>query len=261
MKCAVLLSVYNAAPTLDRTLASLHSQTFQDFRIVAINDASTDTSHDLLMNWQERIGSDRFTIIENEYNLGLTRSLNKGLSIIHEAYTARIDSDDWWHPEKLKKQVAYLEESQSCGVIGCFYENFTQKRSKVVIVPVTDAEIKSAIFKRNPFAHSAVVFQTELVKNAGSYSENLRYGQDYELWLRLMPETVFHNLPEILCFRSAENTLTARKQRAQMFQSVKTLWQYLRQYHRPLNDYGSLLEPILVALAPDWLRSLKRRLL
>lgn len=261
MKCAILISLYNAEKTLDKTFESIQEQTCQDFRIVAINDCSKDTTLELLKKWQDIFGKKRFLLINNEHNIGLTRSLNKGLQNITEPYTARIDADDWWHKEKLAKQIKQLEEYPEYGIIGTWYENISSKGSKKIRLPITNEAIRKNIFKRNPFAHSTVIFRTPLILKVGSYNNHTRYGQDYELWLRLLEKTSFANIPEFLCFRTVENTMTAKKQREQMFQCVKTQLKYLRLYKRPWIEYRFIIEPLLVALSPEWLRNLKRELL
>ncbi len=261
MKCTILISLYNAEKTLDRTFESLKAQTFQDFRIVAIDDYSKDNTLSLLKKWQTHFGQEKFLIIENPKNIGLTKSLNKGLDIITETYTARIDADDTWNPFKLEKQLRYLESYPECGILGTYYENTSFRGSRKITLPQTNEEIKKNIFKRNPFAHSCVVFKTNLIKEVGKYDESIRYGQDYELWLRLLPKTRFANIPEFLCSRNTENTLTSsgKNQREQMFQCVRTQLRYLKYYHRPLIDYIAIIEPLLVALTPHWLRALKQR--
>lgn len=259
MKCAVLISLYNAQKTLDKTFESLQTQTFQDFRIVAINDCSKDTTLLLLQKWQGKFGKERFLIIDNQTNLGLTKSLNKGLSVINEPSTARIDADDWWHPQKIEKQIHYLESHPEYGLVGTWYENISLKKSKKITLPETDADIRKTIFKRNPFAHSAVLFRTVLVRNIGGYSENVYFGQDYDLWLRLLPLTKFHNLPEVLCYRNAEETLTSIKQKEQMLQCIKTQIKYIKKYHYPWTNYFYLLEPLLVFLLPKFIKDFKRK--
>lgn len=261
MKCAILLPVYNNAPTLERTLKSLEEQTCQDFRIVTLDDGSTDHTRAILKHWQKRFGQERLTLIINEANIGLTPTLNRGLESITELYTARIDADDWWHPEKLAQQIEFLDSHPDYGIVGTWYENHGRHGVRQIRLPETDQAIKTSILKQNPFAHSAVMFRTELVQDAGGYDPRWRYGQDYELWLRLMPKTKFANLPQYLCYRMADDTLTARKQRAQMLLCVKTQLQYLKQYKQPWYEYRCILIPLLVALTPEWLRTLKRRFL
>lgn len=259
-KVTILISIYNGAKTLDRCFESIQKQTFQDFEIVCINDGSTDTTKNLLEKWQTAFG-ERFKLVENNPGLGLTKSLNKGLELAQGTYTARIDADDWWHPEKLAKQIDFLNTNPEHRLIGTWYENHGIRGVKKILTPETNEEIQTAILKRNPFAHSAVIFYTELVKQVGMYNPLWRYGQDYELWLRLLPHTKMANIGEFLCYRTADDTLTARKQRAQMLLCVKTQLLYLKKYHHPWREYRYILTPLLVALAPEWLRTLKRRFL
>lgn len=261
MKCAILIALYNAETTLNRTFESLQNQSFQDFRIVAIDDASQDTTPIKLERWQKEFGHDRFVIVHNRPNLGLTKSLNKGLELIHEPYTARIDADDWWHPNKLAKQIEFFDTHSEYGLVGTWYENHGKNGIKKIRLPISSGDIQKNIFKRNPFAHSAIVFRTELIKQVGTYNPLWRYGQDYELWLRLLPHTKMANIGEFLCYRNADDTLTARRQRAQMLLCVKTQLLYLKQYHRPWYEYRYILIPFLIALAPEWLRTLKRHIL
>lgn len=261
MQVSILISLYNAEQTLDQTFESLLHQTLTDFQIIAINDASTDTTLAKLLTWQETFGSERFLLIDNPTNLGLTHSLNLGLEKIQTPYTARLDSDDWWEPSKLEQQIHFLQENPDYGIIGTSYINHLEKKEVVVSPPASDPAIKATLFKRNPFAHSAVVFRTELVRQVGSYDTTVRYGQDYDLWLRLLPKTRFANIVTPLCHRNAIDTLSSRKQSEQMLQCVKTQLKYLRLYQRPLWDYRYISEPLLVALTPHWIRQLKRKFL
>lgn len=260
-RITILLSTYNGSATLDRCFESLLNQTEKNFHIVCVNDASTDHTEMMLAAWQQKFGQDKMVVIKNNANQGLTQSLNIGLTSIATEFTARIDADDWWHPAKLAKQIEFFDTHAGYGVVGTWYENHGKHGVKQMKLPLTDHEIRKNILKRNPFAHSAVMFRTDLVKNAGGYDVHWRYGQDYELWLRLMPHTKFANLDAFLCYRTADDTLTARKQREQMMLCVKTQLYYLRKYHRPWHEYRYIFNPLLVALAPDWLRTLKRRFL
>lgn len=259
-RITILISVYNGADTIDRCFESIQQQTFQDFKIVCINDGSTDTTSTLLNKWED-VFQEKFQLIENQPGLGLTKSLNKGLELARGTYTARIDADDWWHPEKLKQQVNFLESHPGYGLVGCNYTNFSHGKGTQVTLKETDEEIKKSILKRNPFAHSCVVFDTILVKEVGKYDEEVRYGQDYDLWLRLLPKTKFYNLPEFLCSRSIEQGISLEKQRAQMWQCVKTQVKYIRKYHLSVRNYLYLIEPLIVILSPNWVKNLKRKFL
>lgn len=258
---SILLATYNGEKTLDRCLRSLYEQTYQDFRIIGINDASTDTTHDILLSWQKKFSEERFEIIKQTTNRGLTRSLNLGLEKIDTPYTARIDADDWWTPEKLEKQIRFLESNPGYGVIGCAYINVIHGKERPVFLPETDIHLKKMIFYRNPFAHSCVIFQTDLIKHAGSYDQNIYYGQDYELWLRISSQTKFYNIPEILCYRNANSGISYSKQNAQLWQFVKTQCTYIQRLDRPFFDYRFIIEPLIVIATPQWIRTWKRKYL
>lgn len=253
---SVLISVHNGAATLDRCFESLKNQSFQDFNIICVNDGSKDESWSILMRWQEKF-SDRLHLISQKKNRGLTYSLNQGLKEISAPFTARIDADDWWDPEKLEKQVSFLKNHPKTGLLGTAYVNVYPRHKKTICPPQKNSNIKDKIFGYNPFAHSTVIFKTALVQKLGGYDEEVYYGQDYDLWLRLLPYTEFANLPDTLCFRTADVGISREKQRDQIWQYMKTQWKYIRLYHYPLKTYTNFLRPLIVLMTPDWLKKIK----
>ncbi len=261
MKCAILISLYNAEKTLDRTFESLRLQTYQDFRIIAVNDYSQDSTYQLLQKWQKQFGGNRFLLINNETNLGVTKSSNRGLQEVNEKYVARMDADDWWDKDKLLKQISFLDKKTEYGIIGCNYININKKSSRKIITEKDNVVIKKNIIKKNPFAHSCVVYRTDLIQKIHGYDESIKYGGDYELYLRFFSLTKFYNIQEFLCFRSIEEEgISIKKQREQMLQCVKTKIKYLKLYDRSFLEYRHIIEPLLVALSPEWLRQVKRKL-
>jgi glycosyltransferase involved in cell wall biosynthesis len=254
----VLLGVHNGEKTLDRCLESINNQSEKHWSILVIDDASTDSTAKILQRWQDILG-DGIAVLRNDKNLGLTKSLNRGLMQISTPYTARIDADDWWHSDKLKQQLEFLKQHPDYGVIGCVYQNVGLQGKKSVILPKTNDEIKRSIIRRNPFAHSCVVFRTEIINSLGGYDEQVRFGQDYDLWLRCMPLTKCYNLPELLCWRSVGSGISVERQRQQMIQCIRTQIKYIRKYKLPIISYLVLIEPMVVILTPAWLRGLKRK--
>lgn len=253
-----LMSVHNNAKSLDKSLESIAKQSYRT-EILCINDASTDQTPEVLRKWQKKLGS-QMKVITNPKNLGLTKSLNKGLKAIRTTYTARIDADDWWEPKKIEKQLNFSDVYRQYGLIGCWYTNHGHQVKHRVQPPVDDSQIRSSIIKRNPFAHSCVMFKTKLIQDLGGYDEKVRYGQDYELWLRCFNLTKFHNLPENLCHRSITSGISIEKQKDQMRQAVKTQIKYIRRYHLSPINYFYVLEPWLVSVTPRFLADWKRRL-
>lgn len=262
-RISVLTAVWNEEKNIKVCLESLKNQTFQDFEIVCVNDASQDNTLEKLKKWQEFFGSEKFRIINNVHNLGLTKSLNLALKEAHGKYIARIDADDWWEKEKLEKQVNFMGKHPRYGIVGCnhinIYKNNTIK--KRVKLPETHEIIAKKLFRRNPFAHSCILARADLIKSLGGYNEKVKYGQDYELWLRCFPHTKFHNIQEFLCSRSVDSGISVKKQDAQMWQSIKTRIKYIKKYKYGWKNYLYLLEPLLVILTPNFIKIMKRKYL
>lgn len=262
-KVTILISVYNPArAALNRCFDSLYRQTTQNFEILCVNDSSTNTSAQrTIERWQSKFCQTRFKIIVNPNNLGLTKSLNKGLDLIETDYTARIDGDDWWHKDKLKTQLDFLSRNPQYDIVGCNYINvnaFNLKQYKIVM-PQNDRDIKKRLIINNAFAHSSVIYSTRFIKGLGGYANDIRYGQDYELWLRAMPKAKFYNVQSYLCYRTFGVGISASKQKKQMKQVFKFKLKYLIQYKLPLIGYLSLFIYLIPIITPDFIINIKRK--
>ncbi|OGE29025.1 hypothetical protein A2772_01970 [Candidatus Daviesbacteria bacterium RIFCSPHIGHO2_01_FULL_38_8b] len=259
---SVVIPVYNSETTIDQCIASVLEQTYQKISIICINDASTDRSLEKLLEWQKKYGSEKIIVSSNEKNLGVTKSLNRGIALVNTPFIARIDSDDWWDQTKIAKQIDFLEINPEYKIVGCNYININGLFHNKVITCPDNETIRKKIIKRNPFAHSCVVYTTQLVKQIGGYDESVRYGSDYDLYLRMFPFTKFHNLQEFLCFRTIQpEGISIKKQREQMLQGVRTQMKFIRRYKLSQWNYLYMTELLAVAYTPKIIRTFKRFLL
>jgi glycosyltransferase involved in cell wall biosynthesis len=259
---SVLMSVYNSADLLPKALQSLLDQNHTQWELVVVDDGSSDDSLTILENFKKTVDQP-VHILKNEKNLGLTKSLNKGLKIAKGKYIARLDADDWFHPKKLKKQFQFMEDHPDYGIVGSWYTNYfsDRKSSEVVVKPPTESKaIQKYLLFSNPFAHSAVMIRRDAFDVVGLYNESIRLGQDYELWWRFSKHFKMGNLNENLCFRLVETISdTDSKLRRQMVQSVNTRWRYMNRKN-PLN-YLYLVHPLLIAYTPNSIRKIVRKCL
>lgn len=251
-RLTVLISVHNDELTLDHCFKSLQNQTFQNFNIVCMNDASTDKSLIIVEKWRDYF-KQRMTIISNKLNLGLTKSLNKGLAIIETEFVARLDADDWWNNMKLEKQMEFIENNPDYNIVGCNYININHftKIKKFITLKETHEEIRNNLIMRNQFAHSCVIFSTNLIKSIGYYDESIRYAQDYELWLRAVPMAKFYNLQNFLCERKTGVGISAKKQYEQMKQVIKFKIRYIRKY-KLYFGYLSIIELLMMMILSNF---------
>ena len=113
-KGAVLMAVYNGMPYLPLAIESILGQTYEDFEFLIINDRSTDETREVVLGYRDS----RIRLLDNQENIGQTRSLNRGLSETRCELVARMDDDDVSHPQRLERQVRFLEEHADVAVVG-----------------------------------------------------------------------------------------------------------------------------------------------
>lgn len=211
---SVLLPCYNAADTLPDALESLARQTLQDFEVIAIDDGSSDATPALL---QARARNDPRLRILSQPHAGIVDALNRGLSECRAGYVARMDSDDYAYPQRLERQLAFLETHAEVAVLGCLVEGFPpeQVRQGFQIylewqnALLTHEQICREIFVESPLAHPSVTFRREWVLRCGGYQDH-GWAEDYDLWLRLyLAGARFAKVPEVLvAWRESPGRLT-----------------------------------------------------
>lgn len=191
------MPTHNRETLIGRSIESVLRQTYRNFEFIIVNDASTDGTELLILDYQRKDG--RIVYIKNEENLRIVRSLNKGLRLSRGEYIARIDDDDVWiDPRKLEKQIAFLEHNKDYVIVGtgnvAIFESKNLKMKS--LKPETDEEIRHQMLLSCPFLHPAVVYRKSAVENAGLYDENLERCEDYDLWMKFGKIGKMYNLPE-----------------------------------------------------------------
>lgn len=194
----IIVPVYNAAPYLKEAIDSLLNQTFSDFRIILINDGSTDNSLEIIQSYDDP----RIAIINMPKNGGIVKALNAGLSAATAKYIARFDADDNCVNDRLEKQVNYLEKNPDVGVLGGQMEIFGGNSNHIYTseqLPIHHEDIVISLVFKNVMAHPTVMFRKSLLDDNGlSYSSDFPHMEDYDLWLKLIKLTKFHNLNDVL---------------------------------------------------------------
>jgi glycosyltransferase involved in cell wall biosynthesis len=193
----VLLCVHNDRQYVGQAIDSILSQQFDDFELVCIDDASTDGSADVLIAYRDP----RIRHFRNEKNLGLTASLNRGLSLARGKYIARMDADDICEMDRLADQTAFLDSHLQVGILGTSRRLIDESGAEITVARAAedDAAIRWKCLLGNPFAHPTVMLRRSiLLEHDLKYDESFRTAQDYELWTRLLIHTRGANLPKPL---------------------------------------------------------------
>ena len=209
---SVVMSVFNGERYLADAIESILAQTFRDFEFIIIDDGSTDRSLAILKKFAQRDG--RIRLISRE-NCGLTASLNEGIAVARGVWIARMDADDISLPDRLEKQMAWVQQTGAdvCGgwvkLTGTWFHRVWRYYSS------SDA-IKLKLLFGSAFAHPAVMLRSSVAK-ANPYSEKAHYVEDYELWTRLARLGVkMTNYPGVvLRYRTHPGQVTAVRQKQQ----------------------------------------------
>jgi glycosyltransferase involved in cell wall biosynthesis len=189
----VLMAVYNGMPYIDAAIESILSQTYTDIEFVIVENGSTDGTPAILDAYQKK--DTRIRVIHTKK--GFVRALNLGLEQAKGKYIVRMDVDDISLPDRIQKQVEFMELHPKVGLCGCWVRRFGAE-STVTKYPTKDKNIRSSLLFSNPFAHPAVIIRSSILKQYNLVYQDVAPLEDYDLWVRLAKVTQFANLPEIL---------------------------------------------------------------
>jgi len=196
-KVSVIMPVYNGEKYLREAIDSILTQTFTDWELVCINDGSIDSSVKIIQSYAEP----RIRLINNQGNKGLAITRNIGLDEARGRYIANLDCDDWSYPERLAKQVAFLDNNPDFGLVGSYIETI-DKNGEIVpngtwIFSAPAKEIPIIMIFSNYFAQSATMIRKSSLPSK-HYRLDLPPAEDYDLWIRLAEKSKVYNLPEVL---------------------------------------------------------------
>ncbi len=207
-KVTVLMPVYNGEIYLKQAIESILHQTLSDFEFLIINDGSTDASVEIIQS----IKDPRIRLVHNKSNLTLVPTLNKGLELARGEYVARMDCDDISLPERLAKQVEFMDRFRDVGVCGTWVKTIGAIEGKILKCPSDDATIRCGMLFNNMIPHPSVIIRKKLIDtNSFRYNPDFRHAEDYELWVRCAEYTHLANIDEVLLhYRCHERNISNR---------------------------------------------------
>lgn len=227
---SVVMSVYKEPiDWLCQSIDSILNQTFKDFEFIIICDnPDYEEGIALLKDYSQK--DNRVVLMFNDENIGLTKSLNKGISVAKGKYIARMDADDIALSNRFELQMHEFALQDILGVCGTGVEYFGEINT-TRFFPKTNDDIY--LFVENCFAHSTILAKSELMKKY-KYNEECKYAQDYDLWFRMYYDGVkFYNIPKVLLkyrtskqqigsnFKSSQDAVGRRIRRASLVHHIQ----------------------------------------
>jgi glycosyltransferase involved in cell wall biosynthesis len=189
----VLMPVYNCKSFVREAIESILDQTFTNFELIVIDDASTDGTAEIVQSYNDP----RIVFIQKPQNTGYTRSLNTGLQMARGEFIARMDGDDISRPTRLDKQVAHFRSHPDVLLVGTLFRIIDGRKPRYS--PLTHDAIKVYFLHHNYLQHPTAMMRREVVSKY-----NLRYNpayepaEDYKLWSEVICVGKVEVLNEVL---------------------------------------------------------------
>lgn len=190
------MPVFNGEKFLKEAIDSILKQTFIDFEFIIVNDGSTDNTRNIIQNYNDH----RIKLLNNKSNLGISRAANIGIKASCGIYIARQDADDISMPERLEKEVSFLDQNKNVGLVGTYYFviNENGKILNTIKCLTKSIELRVKLLEGNQFCHGTIMFRRECIDKIGAYREEFKLAEDYDLYLRIAERYDMANIPEPL---------------------------------------------------------------
>jgi len=201
-KISILMPTFNCEKYIINAIQSVLWQTYEYFELIVIDDGSTDNTSSLV----KKVKDKRIQYVRIEHS-GISNALNFGLKIAKHDWIARMDADDLSLPNRLVRQINFIENNSSYDVVSSWYVTFRSTRiCHLFKLPVDHKKIVQGLELHSTLCHPGTMFRKQLVLSIGGYSNHPF--EDYDLWLRLRQNAKFYNIPEpLILVRLREDSL------------------------------------------------------
>lgn len=200
-KISLIMASYNDEPEyLSVAIESIIKQTFQDWELIIVDDSDAISTKECIDEYAEK--DRRIQVIRNKNKkYGFVPALNIGLELAQGEYVGRMDGDDVSYPQRLDKEVKYLEEHDDVDVIGTQTAIIDEKGTRTSKIEFPACGRKFRLFQmfRCPMQHGTILMRRSLIDKGVRYDESFKRSEDLELWLRLQKQGYrLYNIQEIL---------------------------------------------------------------
>lgn len=267
---SVIMSVHNCEAYIEEALGSMLQQTYKNLEIIIFDDGSTDKTGEIIAKMSE----DEYRVFYHyRQQQGIANCLNEALSLAKGDFIARMDGDDISLPDRIEKQMAFLNEHPEVDVVGCWLRLFGE-RNEVWHYRAYDNFIKNMFFLfSNGVGHNAILVRADVYKRY-RYDPRYTYVEDTELWIRMAvdyPSVTFYNLREVLVLyrvHDAQSSVIRKEQQrilyldiiARYLESLGVEHSFLdMEAHEWLADQAISLSDVQLYRLAKWLNYFTRK--
>ncbi|MGB9667721.1 MAG: glycosyltransferase family 2 protein [Thermosulfidibacteraceae bacterium] len=196
---SVVIPTYNRASLLIRAIESVFSQSYKNFEIIVVDDASTDNTREVVSKF---LDDPRVVYIRNEKNMGVSASRNRGIRYGRGEFVAFLDSDDYWLRDKLRKQVEIIMSDDDVGMVYTG-ERFIDEEGRIIRdeIPKYSGFVYHVLLSKNFISPSSTLLRKEVFEKVGFFREDMNYREDYEFFLRVAKNYKIAYVKDILTIR------------------------------------------------------------
>ena len=244
---SAVITTHNRKDLVVCAISSVLAQSYKNIELFVIDDASQDGTRELLEELSQNEGFS-YIYISPQESKGGNYARNLGIKASHGEYVAFLDDDDEWFPDKILKQVSFMQDHPECGVVGCYciYERNFTKRFQKKSDSMLEGDVHERIFTGFPFLTSTAFYRKQILIDVGMFDEELRYWQDTELNIRIAQIASFGCVHEELSLYRVIDSIQRHfpyKDRKEMYE--KQIENFIKQtrlgkMYGNMNDYGRL---------------------
>lgn len=242
---SIITPVYNAERFIEDTIKSVQAQTYENWELVLVDDASTDKSIEIIKALQKR--DKRIRLVENKFNQGVANTRNNGLNEAKGSFIAYLDADDTWRKDKLKKQLEFMQKNNHSFTFTSYDFVNVDGVPTGVIAKVPKQASFTDYLKNNIIWTTTVMVDLTVVSKDDLVMEDLNYGEDAKTWLRLLDKYGdAYGLDDVLAaYRRGGVTLSSNKLRAvlnklRLYQGIESLSMIAGVYYFLISTYSAL---------------------
>jgi len=227
---SVILPVHNGEHYFREAINSIRRQSFRDFQFIIIDDGSIDGTPNIIRKAERE--DPRIVSLVNDGNRGLPAALNRAIGRAEGEYIVRMDADDVAHPDRIERQVRYMEQNPHIVASGTWAMRIDERGLPVSLwkSPIKHEEIAERLLKGRggQVIHPTAILRTKTLREVGGYREqDWGYAEDYDLWLRLLDVGTLANLPTpLLRYRISMSRVTTANRTEQLEEVERLCNQY-----------------------------------
>lgn len=252
LQVSVVMAAHNAERHLNEAIDSILRQTLRDFEFIIVDDASTDRTPEILDDYARR--DSRIRLLRNETNLGPYPTGNRGLEIARAPIIARMDADDISVPQRLEREVAFLDSHPDHILVSSGYRALDEGGGRLYdkFTPADDFCVRWLCRFRMPLVHAAACFRAQFPDGSPvRYDESYRVAQDFELFARLVASGKAAILTPILYYyRMHPANISSTRRRDQKANNLRVALQ-VQERELPTELRGNLTELLRCYLLSD----------